>query len=482
MPRCQRHKRSHHVSDPRERCTCTAAPLRRLHGNWSQPSNFTPCHMGVRIPCSIFLLDLDTWDHIDRFQWFHVHRHDTPVASSDMLAPSSVLVVGGGGAVGRHVARSWTSIREGEASATQVRVAGRHADGVRLEGVDTIVLDLERNNAMEKLVQAAQGVDVVVHLAGPFLPDRRSKTIDKQDLDATSRDTASIAAGGFHGRLKVLEAALEVGAHYVDACPHRLWYEIVKESYQTQAETAGVGVVTGASISPGLEELLCKHAYTKGAQSTKVATTMPGNGGLGTAYLADCIAATLLEEQQGAADDIRPGEVVADFGDGVGRKSLRAVARNVYRGGKFPPLELFLKQASSQVQMEPDFESCVGKAASGKALASTADIISGKGYAVRVDSMFGQDNSESSIKKSVSRIFHKNASRLAADVVVAYATMLSNHKIQAGTWFSSEAVADEYVLDVLRMATKSARACDLLVSPWRIATTPKEIGLGIYIE
>lgn len=209
---------------------------------------------------------------------------------------------------------------------------------------------------------------------------------------------------------------------------------------------------------------------------------MPGNGGLGTAYLADCITGTVMDEQLDAADDIRPGQVMADFGDGVGRKSLRAVARNVYQGGKFPPLEVFLEQISSQLQMEPDFESCVRKAASGKALASAADIILGKGYAVRVDSMVVQDNSGGSVKKSVSRIYHKNASRLAADVVVAYATMLSNQKVHPGTWFSSEAVADEHIVDVLRMATKSARACDLLVSPWRIATTPKEIGLGIYIE
>lgn len=399
-----------------------------------------------------------------------------------MQAPSKVLVVGGGGAVGRHVARSWTSINGGEPSGTHVRVVGRDPGGLDWEGAEKVVVDLEQKDAKEKLRKAAEGADVVVHLAGPFLPDHLSQSRDKDQSRARNCDKATGAGKGFCGRMKVLEAALEAGAHYVDACPHQFWYRAIKEHFHSQAETAGRGVIVGASISPGLEGLLCKLASTKGAQSTKVATSMPGNGGLGTAFLADCIVMNALNELHPDVGGDPQTQVMVDFGDGLGKVSVRRISDSTYRGGKFAPLEVFIKQAASQLMSEQNFDSCARKAAAGKVLASAADVLSGKGCAIRVDSMIQQGTSGTATKKSVSRIYHRRASRLAADVLVAYATLLASQKVAPGVWHGSESVADEHVEEVLRLATKSTKACDLLVSPWRIASTPRELGLGIYIE
>lgn len=401
---------------------------------------------------------------------------------SRMQSTSRVLLVGGDGAVGRQMVRSWSLANGRGEPVPRLRVAGRRTLRDPKGSFEFEFVDLDASDAKEQLRKVADGADVVVHLAGPFLPKdfNRMRKMNETEEEQGSKEGFMLDEE-ISKKLSVVEVALDMGAHYVDACPHPFFYKEVKKCFESQAQRNGLVAVVGGCISPGVSGLLTRLGASKGGTMTKIARTMRANGGLGRAHLADTIAEHATRDLE-ISDTERTKKVKVDFGDGFGKVSLEAFKENDYSGNASLPWSLFLNQASSRVLQHMDLASCLTEASNGMNIASASDFIFGKGYAIRVDSIVpgnGQDRNE---KRICSRVVYGDASRFAADSLIAYATFLSSESVEPGVWWGDEAVDDEHIRAVLQMATKNARMCDLLVSPWRMASTPRELGLGIYIE
>ncbi|HVX84314.1 MAG TPA: saccharopine dehydrogenase NADP-binding domain-containing protein [Phycisphaerae bacterium] len=131
-----------------------------------------------------------------------------------------VLVVGGSGFYGTYLVKDLL-----EHTRASITVVSRRPKAVCPETgrVKLAVCDLKD---LSRLTGLARGCDVVVHCAGPF-----------QRLP-----------------LNPLRAALSAGRQYVDLAEDRIFAREVRELGQ-EAESAGVTVVSGASVCPGLEAL-----------------------------------------------------------------------------------------------------------------------------------------------------------------------------------------------------------------------------------
>lgn len=146
---------------------------------------------------------------------------DPTTSPSSLGRGRRVAVVGGSGFYGRHLVADLLRFTD-----AQVLVASRRAPQ-RLRPTDRVVpiaCDLRNPHALR---EAIRGSAVVVHCAGPFQ----------------------------HLPLEPLRAAIATGVHYVDISEDRAYRQQVL-AMDTKARAAGIVVLNGASVVPGMQALV----------------------------------------------------------------------------------------------------------------------------------------------------------------------------------------------------------------------------------
>ena len=145
-----------------------------------------------------------------------------------------VLVVGAAGAIGRRVSAELASSPDVEKLVVTSRdadAASRVASILGTDRVDDEVLDIEDT---DRFVSLARDVDVVVCAAGPHYLFEAS----------------------------AVRAAIDAGTHYVSLCDDHVVTERVL-ALDPAARDAGVTVISGCGLSPGLTDLLIAVAASE---------------------------------------------------------------------------------------------------------------------------------------------------------------------------------------------------------------------------
>lgn len=175
---------------------------------------------------------------------------DTPTATPP---PFLILILGGYGQFGGRITTTLAHDRD-----LHLLVAGRHLDaaermvaGLRGDGasaaLSAIALDVEATDLAARI--AALQPQLVIHTAGPF----------------QGRD------------YRVAEAALSIGAHYIDLADARDFVAGIGALEQA-AHTAGRWVIAGASSVPGLSAAVIEAHHRRFSPLTCVeAAISPGN-------------------------------------------------------------------------------------------------------------------------------------------------------------------------------------------------------------
>lgn len=150
-----------------------------------------------------------------------VHRTQGPTTKPSGIGHGQrVAVVGGGGFYGRYLVADLLRF-----TAAQVLVVSRRAPQ-RLHPTDRVVPTTCDLRDLRALCEAIGGSTVVVHCAGPF-----------QQLP-----------------LEPLRAAIATGVHYVDIAEDRAYRRRVL-AMGAEARAAGIVVLNGASVVPGMQVL-----------------------------------------------------------------------------------------------------------------------------------------------------------------------------------------------------------------------------------
>jgi hypothetical protein len=142
---------------------------------------------------------------------------------ADHARRSRILVLGGAGFYGQYVVRDLL-----RTSGAQLVVASRNPEIQSIERrVSTATIDITDTDALRRL---AQGVDVIVHCAGPFtrLP------------------------------LHPVDVAIDLGLPYVDIAEDRAFAKAVRLR-QARAIASRVPLLTGMSVCPAMEALAIRH-------------------------------------------------------------------------------------------------------------------------------------------------------------------------------------------------------------------------------
>ena len=167
-------------------------------------------------------------------------------------ARPSVLVIGGSGIFGAHLCR-----RLARLGIYRIRIGGRNPQNAAA--------------LMEELLAIDAGCEV------RFVPADRN-TVTAEELKWHGLAAVVDAAGPFQGvSLRLAEAAIEAGIHYIDLADARDFVARVP-SLDAKAKAANVAVLTGASSTPALSNAMLGD-LTKGWQSLDRiwVSIVPGN-------------------------------------------------------------------------------------------------------------------------------------------------------------------------------------------------------------
>jgi len=215
----------------------------------------------------------------------------------------TVAVVGGAGRIGATTAAILRDrmpdlglVVVGRSRARGEAVVADLGPGARFVQADMRDADGLRN--------AVDGVDCVVHAAGPFV------------------DTEP----------RVLDAALAVGAGYVDVCDDASYTRWVQQR-AVETRRRGLSAVTGAGVYPGVTNLLAAEivdaARSEGREVEELDISLfaAGSGGAGPAILAAtfALAARPANWYVQGERTLVPGfshRRVVDFGEPVGKRAV----------------------------------------------------------------------------------------------------------------------------------------------------------------
>ncbi|PIN12576.1 UDP-N-acetylglucosamine 4,6-dehydratase (inverting) [Handroanthus impetiginosus] len=248
-------------------------------------------------------------------------RSGTIIERSELPAKvknSRILILGGTGKVGGSTALALSKF----CPDLRIIIGGRNRDKgdamVNKLGNNAEFFEVDINDS-KSLEEALQGVDLVVHTAGPFLQAEKCS---------------------------VLEAAIQNKTAYLDVCDDTSYAQRAK-SYMKRALDANVPAITTGGICPGdilfsFHTLSFLHYFTVMAAELVCAATSEskcepqrlrfyyyaaGSGGAGPAMLLNSIL--LLGEEVVAYDKgekikLKPysGMLNIDFGQGIGKKDV----------------------------------------------------------------------------------------------------------------------------------------------------------------
>ncbi|KAL5205801.1 hypothetical protein ABZP36_034010 [Zizania latifolia] len=216
-----------------------------------------------------------------------------------------VLVLGGTGRVGGSTAAALSKLRPD----LNILIAGRNREkGESLAsklGKQSVFVQVDIRNA-SILEEALQGVDLVVHAAGPF----------QRENECT-----------------VLQAAIATKTAYIDVCDDTD-YSWRAKSFHEQAKACGVPAITTAGIYPGVSNVmaaeLVRAARNENAgepERLRFFYYTAGSGGAGPTILTTSfllLAEDVIAYNRGEKIKLKPysGALSIDFGKGVRKKDV----------------------------------------------------------------------------------------------------------------------------------------------------------------
>ncbi|KAG8089109.1 hypothetical protein GUJ93_ZPchr0011g28151 [Zizania palustris] len=239
----------------------------------------------------------------------------TPPAVASSAAPSAdaqgrsssarVLVLGGTGRVGGSTATALSKLRPD----LNILIAGRNREkGESLasklgEKSEFVQVDIRNANMLE---EALQGVDLVVHAAGPF----------QREHECT-----------------VLQAAIATKTSYIDVCDDTD-YSWRAKGFHEQAKACGVPAITTAGIIPGVSNVMAAElVHTARSENDSEPERLrffyytAGSGGAGPTILTTSfllLAEDVIAYNRGKEIKLKPysGALSIDFGKGVRKKDV----------------------------------------------------------------------------------------------------------------------------------------------------------------
>eukprot|EP00252_Welwitschia_mirabilis_P006956 TRINITY_DN17922_c0_g1_i3.p1 TRINITY_DN17922_c0_g1~~TRINITY_DN17922_c0_g1_i3.p1 ORF type:complete len:326 (-),score=58.88 TRINITY_DN17922_c0_g1_i3:26-1003(-) len=242
--------------------------------------------------------------HCSRLSLIRCSKDDNSTSS---IGKKSVLIIGATGRVGGSTARALAKA----CPSLKLLLGGRNREkGVKLAaelGNNSEFCELDIDN-QKLLISALNGVDLVVHAAGPF---QRAK------------------------ECTVLEAAIANKTYYIDVSDD--WeYSCLAKSFHKKACAAQVPCITTAGIYPGVSNLMAAELVRLARSSTSTSSEperlrfsyfTAGSGGAGPTILATSfllLGEDAIAYHKGKRIQAKPysGVIDMDFGKGVGKRPV----------------------------------------------------------------------------------------------------------------------------------------------------------------
>ncbi|CAA7398533.1 unnamed protein product [Spirodela intermedia] len=396
----------------------------------------------------------------------------------EKLQDKKVLILGGTGRIGSSTARALTEIYP----PLRLHIAGRNREKASSvlstlgENAKFVEVDIDNKKSLEA---ALDGVDLVVHAAGPF---QRAENCN------------------------VLDIAISTKTAYVDVCDDADYAWRAKSLHAT-AVAADVPAITTAGIYPGVSNVMAAE-LVRAARSDRRSGEparlrffyfTAGTGGAGPTILATSFL--LLGEDveaynKGEKIKLKPytGMMNIDFGKGIGKRDVYLLnlpevssthkvlgvptvsARfgtapffwnwGLIAVGNLLPAE-FLQDRSKVQKLVQIFDPIV----------RATDALVGERVSMRVDL-------ECSNGLSTLGIFsHRRLSVSVGVSTAAFALSVLEGNSQPGVWFPEEegGIPIEAREVLLRRASQGTINFMMNKPPWMVETDPKELGLGIYV-
>ncbi|CAN6339559.1 unnamed protein product [Urochloa humidicola] len=398
-------------------------------------------------------------------------------AKRKLSRSARVLVLGGAGRVGGSTATALSKLRPD----LNILVGDRNREkgesfAAKLgEKSEFVQVDIRNASMLEKVLQ---GVDLVVHTAGPF---QRAE------------------------ECTVLQAALSTKIAYVDVCDD-MDYSWRAKGFHEEAKSAGVAAITTAGIHPGVSNVMAAELVNaarseNGGEPERLRFFYytAGSGGAGPTVLTTSfllLGEDVIAYNKGEEIKLKPysGAMNIDFGKGVRKKNVyllnlpevKSAFKNLgvptvsARFGTAPFFWNWGMQAFANF-LPDDFLRDKNKVQklvkSVDPLVRAIDGIAGERVSMRVD----LDCSNG--RNTIGLFTHKKLSVSVGFATAAFALAVLEGNTQPGVWFPEEpeGIAIEARKLLLERASQGTSNFVMNKPSWMVETDPKEVGLGIYV-
>ncbi|CAL4911696.1 unnamed protein product [Urochloa decumbens] len=418
-----------------------------------------------------------------------VVRACAPAAAAAATAPSAdtakrklsrrarVLVLGGAGRVGGSTATALSKLRPDLSILIGDRNREKGESFAAKLGEQSEFVQVDTSNA-SMLEKALQGVDLVVHTAGPF--------------QRTEECT-------------VLQAAISTKTAYVDVCDDTV-YSWRAKGFHEEAKSAGVPAITTAGIYPGVSNVMAAELVNAARRENdgeperlRFFYYTAGSGGAGPTILTTSfmlLGEDVIAYNKGEEIKLKPysGALNIDFGKGVRKKNvyllnlpevksafkILGVPTVSARFGTAPFFWNWGMQAFANflpVEFLRDKNKVQKLVKSVDPLVRAIDGIAGERVSMRVD----LDCSNG--RNTIGLFTHKKLSVSVGFATAAFALAVLEGNTQPGVWFPEEpeGIAIEARKLLLERASQGASNFMINKPSWMVETDPKEVGLGIYV-
>ncbi|KAF8706500.1 hypothetical protein HU200_030776 [Digitaria exilis] len=343
-------------------------------------------------------------------------------------------------------------------------------------GAQSEFVQVDTRNA-SMLEKALQGVDLVIHTAGPF---QRAE------------------------ECTVLQAAISTKTAYIDVCDDTD-YSWRAKGFHEQAKAAGVPAITTAGIYPGVSNVMAAelvHAARSESgepERLRFFYYTAGTGGAGPTILATSfllLGEDVIAYNKGEEIKLKPysGALGIDFGKGVRKKNvyllnlpevksafkILGVPTVSARFGTAPFFWNWGMQAFANflpAEFLRDRNKVQKLVESVDPLVRAIDGIAGERVSMRVDLECSNG------RNTIGLFTHKKLSVSVGFATAAFALAVLEGNTQPGVWFPEEpeGIAMEARKLLLEHASQGTSNFVMNKPSWMVETDPKEVGLGIYV-
>ncbi|TKV99181.1 hypothetical protein SEVIR_8G026501v4 [Setaria viridis] len=400
----------------------------------------------------------------------------TAAAKRNPSRSARVLVLGGTGRVGGSTATALSKLRPD----LNILVGGRNREkgesfAAKLgEQSEFVQVDTGNTNMLEDVLQ---GVDLVVHTAGPF---QRAE------------------------ECTVLQAAISTKTAYIDVCDDTDFSWRAK-GFHEQAKAAGVPAITTAGIYPGVSNVMAAElvhaAKSENGEPERLRFFYytAGTGGAGPTILTTSfllLGEDVIAYNKGEEIKLKPysGALNIDFGKGVRKKNvyllnlpevksafkILGVPTVSARFGTAPFFWNWGMQAFTNflpAEFLRDKSKVQKLVESVDPLVRAVDGIAGERVSMRVDLECSNG------RNTIGLFTHKKLSVSVGFGTAAFALAVLEGNTQPGVWFPEEpeGIPIEARKLLLERASQGTSNFVMNKPSWMVETDPKEVILGIYV-